>query len=95
MTVLIFNKSVLKSFIMSYGSHSPLNSSSYFIKFYRDELCVFSYKARNMVIAGRLFNIGPSGVRALPLAAGINEGGHYWSEWLMTSKQGSSLAALS
>ena len=27
------------------------------------------------------FNIvGPSGVRALPLAAGINEGGHYWSE---------------
>ena len=24
--------------------------------------------------------IGPSGVRALPLAAGINEGGHYWSE---------------
>ena len=25
--------------------------------------------------------IGPSGVRALPLAAGTNEGGHYWSEW--------------
>ena len=24
--------------------------------------------------------IGPSGVRALPLAAGINVGGHYWSE---------------
>ena len=24
--------------------------------------------------------IGPSGVSALPLAAGINEGGHYWSE---------------
>ena len=23
-------------------------------------------------------NIGPSGVRALPLAAGINEGGHYF-----------------
>ena len=23
---------------------------------------------------------GPSGVRALPLAAGSNEGGHYWSE---------------
>ena len=25
-----------------------------------------------------LFNFGPSGVRALPLAAGINEGGHYF-----------------
>ena len=25
-------------------------------------------------------NFGPSGVRVLPLAAGINEGGHYWSE---------------
>ena len=24
-----------------------------------------------------LVNIGPSGVRALPSAAGINEGGHY------------------
>ena len=23
---------------------------------------------------------GPSGVHVLPLAAGINEGGHYWSE---------------
>ena len=23
-------------------------------------------------------NFGPSGVRALPLAAGINEGGHYF-----------------
>ena len=23
-------------------------------------------------------NLGPSGVRALPLAAGINEGGHYF-----------------
>jgi hypothetical protein len=28
--------------------------------------------------AGRkVANIGPRGVRALPLAAGINEGGHY------------------
>ena len=26
-------------------------------------------------------NVGPSGVRALPLAAGINEGGHYFSYW--------------
>ena len=29
-------------------------------------------------------DIGPSGVRALPLAAGINEGGHYfryYSTW--------------
>jgi hypothetical protein len=25
------------------------------------------------------FRIGPSGVRALPLAAGINEGGHYFA----------------
>ena len=25
-----------------------------------------------------LGNFGPSGVRALPLAAGINEGGHYF-----------------
>jgi hypothetical protein len=25
-----------------------------------------------------LVEIGPSGVRALPLAAGINEGGHYF-----------------
>ena len=25
-------------------------------------------------------DFGPSGVRALPLAAGINKGGHYWSE---------------
>ena len=25
-----------------------------------------------------IFDIGPSGVRALPLAAGINEGGHYF-----------------
>ena len=24
------------------------------------------------------FNLGPSGVRALPLGAGINEGGHYF-----------------
>ena len=24
---------------------------------------------------------GPSGVRALPLAAGINEGGHYFRYW--------------
>ena len=24
------------------------------------------------------FSFGPSGVRALPLAAGINEGGHYF-----------------
>ena len=27
---------------------------------------------------GPSLNIGPSGVRALPLAAGINEGGHYF-----------------
>ena len=26
-----------------------------------------------------LFNIGPRGVRALPLAAGINVGGHYFA----------------
>ena len=25
-----------------------------------------------------IINIGPSGMRALPLAAGINEGGHYF-----------------
>jgi hypothetical protein len=25
-----------------------------------------------------ILGIGPSGVRALPLAAGINEGGHYF-----------------
>ena len=25
--------------------------------------------------------IGPSGVRALPLAAGINKGGHYFRYW--------------
>ena len=25
-----------------------------------------------------IINLGPSGVRALPLAAGINEGGHYF-----------------
>ena len=28
----------------------------------------------------KVATIGPSRVRALPLAAGINEGGHYWSE---------------
>jgi hypothetical protein len=27
---------------------------------------------------GSITNFGPSGVRALPLAAGINEGGHYF-----------------
>ena len=26
-----------------------------------------------------IFPFGPSGVRALPLAAGINKGGHYFS----------------
>ena len=26
-----------------------------------------------------ILGIGPSGVRALPLAAGINEGGHYFA----------------
>ena len=29
-------------------------------------------------ITSKLIQIGPSGVRALPLAAGINEGGHYF-----------------
>ena len=29
-------------------------------------------------MAFRLFPIGPSGVRALPFAAGRNEGGHYF-----------------
>ena len=28
-----------------------------------------------------LYNFGPSGVRALPLAVGINEGGHYFRFW--------------
>ena len=32
------------------------------------------------ILVGGDGNFGPSGVRALPLAAGINEGGHYWSE---------------
>ena len=27
---------------------------------------------------GYIVLVGPSGVRALPLAAGINEGGHYF-----------------
>ena len=27
----------------------------------------------------KLFHFGPSGVRALPLAAGINVGGHYFA----------------
>ena len=26
-------------------------------------------------------HLGPSGVRALPLAAGIKEGGHYFRYW--------------
>ena len=30
------------------------------------------------VMASQQYIIGPSGVRALPLAAGINEGGHYF-----------------
>jgi hypothetical protein len=34
------------------------------------------YPRRNMTREN--FIIGPSGVRALPLAAGINEGGHYF-----------------
>ena len=29
-------------------------------------------------MGGGIYNIGPSGVRALPLAAGRNEGGHYF-----------------
>ena len=29
-------------------------------------------------IVATILGIGPSGVRALPLAAGINEGGHYF-----------------
>ena len=32
--------------------------------------------------------IGPSGVRALPLAAGINEGGHYFSRPTAQSAEG-------
>jgi hypothetical protein len=35
--------------------------------------------------------IGPSGMRALSLAAGINEGGHYWSEQRASDALGSSL----
>ena len=30
------------------------------------------------IFANHKTNIGPSGVRALPLAAGINKGGHYF-----------------
>ena len=38
------------------------------------------------------YNVGPSGVRALPLAAGINVGGHYkWHFFLSLSSSGSLL----
>ena len=32
----------------------------------------------NLIIGCRDIQIGPSGVRALPVAAGTNEGGHYF-----------------
>ena len=32
-------------------------------------------------VEAHISRIGPSGVRALPLAAGINEGGHYFRYW--------------
>ena len=30
------------------------------------------------MVKALIFSFGPSGVRVLPLAAGINEGGHYF-----------------
>ena len=44
-----------------------------------------SGNAKKVAVAIKVVNIsacvlGPSGVRVLPLAAGISEGGHYWSE---------------
>ena len=38
---------------------------------------IFSGKLEHKVYNSVLY-FGPSGVRALPLAAGINEGGHYF-----------------
>ena len=40
----------------------------------------FSCFPMDLKVATILGNFGPSEVRALPLAAGINEGGHYWFE---------------
>ena len=43
------------------------------------QITVLDYYSRNMSY------IGPSGVRALPLAAGINVGGHYIFSVLLTA----------
>ena len=40
-----------------------------------------SYGVRENKIEGYIRIVGLSGVRALPLAAGINEGGHYFMYW--------------
>ena len=36
------------------------------------------HTAPNLDRRNNILSFGPSGVRALPLAAGINEGGHYF-----------------
>ena len=66
-------------------------SGKYFVRVYRIILCrkvtfegakynyMQTYNARRGVGVGlSACTIGPSGVRALPLAAGINVGGHYF-----------------
>ena len=47
---------------------------------------------KNLVTRSGATTIGPSGVRALPLAAGINVGGHY--KWHFFSLLSSSLLIL-
>ena len=42
------------------------------------------YLASLVQCAVRIFHFGPSGVRALPLAAGTNEGGHYFHNKIIT-----------
>ena len=69
--VLIYYKSFFDTL-----TDSPFE---YFLTFMKSALTGPFVKAK-IHTAKERGNFGPSGVRALPLAAGINEGGHYWSE---------------
>jgi hypothetical protein len=52
------------------------------------------YLGSTVVLNNPVSNFGPSGVRALPLAAGINVGGHYKGHFFLFLSSSGSLQIL-
>ena len=84
--VVISNINILKQQLFITGNsfiYCRFHSQIYFSKgrflFQCSQFTKYEYSVFQ-VAGGHLFIFGPSGVRALPLAAVINEGGHYWSD---------------